>query len=1813
MRKRVISALMAVFMSFELLSVNVMATEPKPYDFTQNAESSDESPMAAKQAQDHDDEAEETVDHNGSPIDQAYNETSADNNEADDAPANEEEILEEVNEDALGDGSTHEDAASSLYSETGTTSASNEAAAEKAESDSSSDSSIEMSDGTVSYADVPKTWGGDIMGLTAALENAVPTDNTITVAVIDTGINASHEWFSGRISGGKSLVGEGYADDNGHGSHVAGIIAANTPDNVKILPIKALNAKMTGTADDIGEAIRYAVDQGADIINLSLGFSKNSIEDEALYSDCAALLSSAISYARDKGCFIVTSAGNENGNIEENGSYPANSPNVITVAAISDDKSRYTFSNYGGEVDFCAPGEDIYSAWKGAPSYQQLSGTSMAAPFVSAALAWVMLYNPDKDPVSILGDCCEDLGDSADYGRGLPVFEDGIVPGADQDMPERPVIKKSDCDGNCILLEWNNPDGCMFFVYRSEQGQEDFALIGASDEGTYSDAGKGLVPGTTYRYKIEAVTEGFYKDCTSEERTQEYYIPILNVTIYVDGKEYSNYKTIEVGETHKVSLKIEPENATYQQIEWKSKDSDVVSVDQEGIVIGKKNGDAWVYALIKNYCSEIIVSFTVANNELCGDNLFWTISEDGTELEIFGEGDMYDFSSIAAPAPWHKYSDSITKIIIGDNVRTIGKFAFDGLYKVKTIEGMRGVEEIHSYAFQRCTGTISLPNNVNLDDFTFHDASFDRLVIPSQIRSSSPLAWFDSEVNEYLVSEDNEIYSSEEGVLFNKDKTELLDFPLSRTGAYSIPDSVKTISEAAFKYCAIQEVSIPDSVTEISRGAFSFCDFEEIRIPSSIDRIYDGTFMDCRRLRKVELPDHLDRISRGAFMNCESLKEIKLPDTLKFIEDEAFAYSALESICIPESVIDLFPEIFKNCSKLKSVTFEGKRSRLSFGIFYNCSSLEEIVLPGTLERIESYKSSFGENLECFYGCDNLKTVYFGGFIKQFDAIENLDRNPNLKQADLRIDMNGTFGDLTWHVTGNGDDLLTLTISGTGAMPDFRSPDQVPWKDGLDEIKHVVIEDGVTHIGSYAFYRMENLEDVKLPSNVTSYGKSVFRSDPKLETFHHDNGNPEGQLHISVQYLVAKYTGNEFKPEIIVEKGLPGDTGSWEMLTENTDFTVEYKNTRNIGEGSIVIHFTGDYSSAGDVTIPFIVVAEFLKGENIKALSKMEVAPTEFTYNRNLQGPKIIVYSGRWKLTDTYYTLTGDKSRNKGNYEIKAEGVGPYAGSSISEWFRIKPANINDLRITGQEGTFVYDGKAKEPIKIEGLDKGTDYDVSYENNVEPGTASATITGKGNYTGTCEKEFNIKKRSLSDAQMKLSPASFKYDGNPHTPTSITLTYDGKVLEEGTDYEIESRPEGKDVGEYSITANGKGHYEGTRTGAFTIIKSTDEEKPKKRSLPGIELSWTSVEYDGSRQVPAVTLRDGSILKEGTDYVVDRPYSTNAGSYTIKVTGRGDYEGNATAKYEITRADIARYRNTAGLKRDTFSYDGKAKEPELSFPGFTKGKDYEIAYANNTNAGTGTAKVIVTGIGNYKGSFELYFTITPADEKVLTLTSIMLSKDHYTYDGSKHTPDAEVWSDDRLLTEGTDYRLRFSGNMTDIGTYTVTAEGTGDYKGTVTETFTIRSRSMSSISEDMIALSRSEFTYDGTEKQPVLTIEGMELDKDYTLSYIDNTQPGTATVIATGIGNYSGEITRTFVIKESEVSDTGKTAEEAEAEAETSQSPQQKETESYDTGAVENSAGACCARSNRIGFGGCAGLVLYRVETQERGRGERRRSDVM
>jgi thermitase len=211
----------------------------------------------------------------------------------------------------------------------------------------------------------------------------------VRIAILDTGVDPNHPDLKPKLVAGYNWLSENtnWADDNGHGTHVAGIAAAATNNgigiagigfNCTILPVKVLSSSGTGTSYAIGQGIRWAADQGAKVINLSLGGSAAS-----------SFIQSAVDYAWQKGSVIVAAAGNS-GNTTK--MYPAAFDNVIAVGATTSSDGRASFSNYGNWVDVAAPGSSIHSTMRG-NKYGNMSGTSMAAPHVAgqAGLLWAYL------------------------------------------------------------------------------------------------------------------------------------------------------------------------------------------------------------------------------------------------------------------------------------------------------------------------------------------------------------------------------------------------------------------------------------------------------------------------------------------------------------------------------------------------------------------------------------------------------------------------------------------------------------------------------------------------------------------------------------------------------------------------------------------------------------------------------------------------------------------------------------------------------------------------------------------------------------------------------------------------------------------------------------------------------------------------------------------------------------------------------------------------------------------------------------------------------------------------------------------------------------------------------------------------------------------------------------------------------------------------------------------------------------------------------------------------------------------------------
>jgi subtilisin family serine protease len=253
-------------------------------------------------------------------------------------------------------------------------------------------------------------------------------DEQIVIAVVDSGVDLDHPDLKGRLTNGYNVLENNQFpdDDNGHGTHVAGIIASETNNKEgvagitwynKIMPIKALGAEGYGTSFDVAKGIIWAVDHGASVINLSLGNYQHS-----------SLLKEAIDYAYDHNVVLIASAGNDN---TSQTSFPASYPEVLGVAALSYTGGRAPFSNYGDYIDITAPGVQIASTFFN-QQYAALSGTSMASPHVAGLAGLLLSINPDltnREVMDIIKNTAYDLGTPGtdnDFGSGLIDVENAL-------------------------------------------------------------------------------------------------------------------------------------------------------------------------------------------------------------------------------------------------------------------------------------------------------------------------------------------------------------------------------------------------------------------------------------------------------------------------------------------------------------------------------------------------------------------------------------------------------------------------------------------------------------------------------------------------------------------------------------------------------------------------------------------------------------------------------------------------------------------------------------------------------------------------------------------------------------------------------------------------------------------------------------------------------------------------------------------------------------------------------------------------------------------------------------------------------------------------------------------------------------------------------------------------------------------------------------------------------------------------------------------------------------------------------------------
>ena len=457
----------------------------------------------------------------------------------------------------------------------------------------------------------------------------------------------------------------------------------------------------------------------------------------------------------------------------------------------------------------------------------------------------------------------------------------------------------------------------------------------------------------------------------------------------------------------------------------------------------------------------------------CGDNLTWVLTEDGV-LTISGEGAMENGANPGAYT-WYAYRTSVTAVQIGSGVTSIGDFAFPAYTNLTSVTVEGHLTRIGQYAFAQndCLETFSASQGADeIDAYAFSQCTALRTVELSDSMTAMGR---------------NAFYAC----------SSLTDF--------DIPVGLTTIPELAFYGCSsLTEITIPDGVTYLGLNSFANCSgLTEVSIPEGVTALGSDVFSRCTGLKSVSIPSSVTSIGSNAFYECASLTSVTIPQGVTQISDRTFyKCSALSEVKLPEGIATIGDSAFFACEALAGMTLSSTLTEIAASAFYGCSTLTEITFPQNL-------ASIGEN--AFSCCILLDTIVFTGEAPAIgtDAFNMVTADayyPDGVDSWTEEVMQDYGGAITWEpystvtevasgTCGNNltwvlTDDYTLTISGTGDMDDFTGSDQ-PWDDYTQKITAVVMEDGATSVGDYAFFHCYSITAVDLPDSVQTIGVSTF--------------------------------------------------------------------------------------------------------------------------------------------------------------------------------------------------------------------------------------------------------------------------------------------------------------------------------------------------------------------------------------------------------------------------------------------------------------------------------------------------------------------------------------------------------------------------------------------------------------------------------------------------------------------------------------------------------------------------------------------------
>ena len=444
----------------------------------------------------------------------------------------------------------------------------------------------------------------------------------------------------------------------------------------------------------------------------------------------------------------------------------------------------------------------------------------------------------------------------------------------------------------------------------------------------------------------------------------------------------------------------------------------------------------------------------------CGDNVYYERYENGF-VRIYGEGAMHNYSlpDDKSPLTGAKY------VMVDDGVTTVGDSAFTDS-AVQYICIGNSVTSIGQYALYNCEKLkkITFGDSVNkIENWAFS---------------------YTNNISEFDVSENNQHYSSVDGVLFSKDKKELVKFTKPEATEYTIPDGVETIGIDAFgDYTNLKSITFPNSMTTIEDFAFDKCtNLENISIPDSVTYIGSNAFDKCTNLKNISIPDSVTYIGSNAFAGCKRFTDIIIPESLTYIGSFAF------SNCTSLTTVNYNAV---NCEKFSDKIYEGGYSFSPEHPFDGCTELKTINIGKKVETIPN----------CFlYGCDNITSIIIPNSVKKIGDYAFMHSSvENLEIPEFTT----SIGDYAFAYSNFESSIPdSITYMGKGAFKECKKlvnvtiPKSVTSINGYTfydctNLERVIINKGVSTIDFQAFEGCSNLSSITVPDSITRIGVGAF--------------------------------------------------------------------------------------------------------------------------------------------------------------------------------------------------------------------------------------------------------------------------------------------------------------------------------------------------------------------------------------------------------------------------------------------------------------------------------------------------------------------------------------------------------------------------------------------------------------------------------------------------------------------------------------------------------------------------------------------------